>query len=488
MRVAVIGAGWAGMAAAIAHSQAGHEVTVFEAARTVGGRARTVAATLPDGRVIDIDNGQHILIGAYAESLRLMRLVGVDPDTALLRVPLTLRFPDGHGVQLPDLSPPLDALLGIATARGWRLADKLALLRTAALWQWRGFVCAPATTVAQLCAGLSERLMADFIEPLCVSALNTPARDASGQVFLRVLQDSLFSGRGGSHLLLPRRSMGALFPQAAVHWLQARGTAVRTGQRVQRLVLAPDGQQWQVHCGPGVSNAPPGDATHLGTTSTATGSASHASGAARRDLHEPTSARDPAPTAQPALQGFDHVTLACPPWEASRLVAHAQGLGTQAQRAAQAWSATASALRFEAITTVYAHANGVRLPRPMLALRNTPEHPAQFVLDRGQLDEHHGLLAFVISTSVGAREQIELAVQRQAAEQLALPAVQPVLTVVEKRATFACTPGLVRPAARVLPMVQSLSACGDYVEGPYPATLEGAVLSGSAVSALATTG
>jgi len=47
--------------------------------------------------------------------------------------------------------------------------------------------------------------------------------------------------------------------------------------------------------------------------------------------------------------------------------------------------------------------------------------------------------------------------------------------VVEKRATFACTPQLQRPATRIAP---ALLACGDYVAGPYPATLEGAVRSG----------
>ena len=73
------------MAAAVAHAQAGRQVTVFEAARALGGRARAVPVTLPDGAAVTLDNGQHILIGAYAESLRLMRLVGVDPDAALLR-------------------------------------------------------------------------------------------------------------------------------------------------------------------------------------------------------------------------------------------------------------------------------------------------------------------------------------------------------------------------------------------------------------------
>ena len=439
-KVAVIGAGWAGMAAAIAHRQAGRQVTVFEAARTVGGRARAVPGVLPDGTAATLDNGQHILIGAYTESLRLMRLVGVDPATALLRLPLTLQFPDGQGLQLPDLAPPLDALLGIVRAKGWGWQDKVALLRTATAWQLRGFRCAPHTSVADLCAPLTPRLMAEFIDPLCVSALNTPAREASGQVFLRVLQDSLFSGRGGSNLLLPRTDLGTLFPEAAMRWLVQQGGQVVTGQRIQRLVPLPRGR-WQL----------------VGTGGAAQGSE--------------------------ATEAFDHITLACPSWEAARLV---EGLATTAGLAAAArWSATANALRFEAITTVYAHASGARLPLPMLALRNTAGHPAQFVFDRGQLDGQQGLLAFVVSASDGDRALIEQQVLQQAAAQLGLPGLRPVQTVVEKRATFACTPGLQRPAMQVLP---GLTACGDYVDGPYPATLEGAVLSGTAVAACAAAG
>lgn len=442
VKVAVVGAGWAGMAAAIAHTQAGRQVTVFEAARTVGGRARAVPCTLPDGTSAALDNGQHILIGAYAESLRLMRLVGVDADAALLRLPLTLQFPDGQGLRLPDLAPPLDALLGIARAQGWSWRDKLALLRTATAWQLGGFRCAPGTSVAQLCAGLTPRLRAEFIDPLCVSALNTPAAQASGQVFLRVLQDSLFSGRGGSNLLLPRVDLGTLFPQAAAHWLTRHGGQVATGRRVQSL-HAVRGGGWQVHC-----------------------------------------ANPAASAAQPPAV-FEHITLACPPWEASRLLAelaNPSGGDAAAHEAARRWSAQANALRFEAITTVYAHASGARLHQPMLALRNTAERPAQFVFDRGQLSGHDGLLAFVVSASDGDRQHIEQQVLQQAAEQLGQPHLQPVQTVVEKRATFACTPGLQRPGQQVLP---GLSACGDYVEGPYPATLEGAVLSGTAVAAFA---
>ena len=119
-RIAIVGAGWAGLAAAVNAVQAGHQVTVFEAAPQLGGRARGLPLTLPDGRAVTVDNGQHILIGAYTDSLLLMRTVGVDPAQALLRLPLALRHADGSGLALPDTPPPLDALWGILSAHGWR--------------------------------------------------------------------------------------------------------------------------------------------------------------------------------------------------------------------------------------------------------------------------------------------------------------------------------------------------------------------------------
>ena len=74
MKIAIIGAGWAGMAAAVRAVELGHDVTVFEAARTLGGRARSVPLTLPEGREVMVDNGQHILIGAYTESVSYTHL------------------------------------------------------------------------------------------------------------------------------------------------------------------------------------------------------------------------------------------------------------------------------------------------------------------------------------------------------------------------------------------------------------------------------
>ena len=113
----------------------------------------------------------------------------------------------------------------------------------------------------------------------------------------------------------------------------------------------------------------------------------------------------------------------------------------------------------------------------MLALHAGPGAPAQFVFDRHQLGGPAGLLAFVVSASNGDKAAIEREVVAQAAG-LGWH-VAPLQTIVEKRATFACLPALRRPQMQVGP---GLWACGDYVEGPYPATLEGAVRSGLAVA------
>jgi hypothetical protein len=145
------------------------------------------------------------------------------------------------------------------------------------------------------------------------------------------------------------------------------------------------------------------------------------------------------------------------------------------------WAATASRLQYEAITTVYAHAPGAALPQPMLALRSGADAPAQFVFDRGQLGGPHGLLAFVVSASTGGRDALQSQVLAQARWQLGLDLV-PVQTFVEKRATFACTPGLKRPGQSIAP---ALFAAGDACDGPYPATLEGAVRSGISAAQLA---
>lgn len=406
-------------------SRQGHDVILFEAARQAGGRARRLDLA-QGGRNWTLDNGQHILIGAYRDSLQLMRELGVAPEQHLLRLPLALRTPDGQGLALPALWPSsLAVLAGVVGARGWSWRDKFSLIVQALRWQRSGFACPADWTVARLCQGLAPAVFQGLIEPLCVSALNTPAERASAQVFLRVMQDALFGQAGGADLLLPRCDLSALLPDAAIAWLQAQGQAVHLGSRVLGLERAPPG--WALGC---------------------------------------------AGSPDPFLA--DAVLLACPATEAARLLQPLAG--------SAAWVEAALGLAHEAIATVYAWSPQARLAQPLLALRSTASAPAQFVFDRGQLGGPAGLLAFVVSASTGERAALEQAVLVQAREQLGLDPIEALSTVVDKRATFACTPGLLRPGPQPLAGVGSLQVCGDYVAGPYPATLEGAVRSGLAAA------
>ncbi len=429
MRVAVVGAGWAGCAAAVEARRQGHQVVLLEAARQVGGRARRfniahAGQSLDAGTAWVLDNGQHILIGAYRDCLLLMRELGVAPEQHLRRLPLALRTPDGAGLAMPAGWPPrLAVLAGVLAAKGWRWRDKLSLLQCAMGWQRAGFDCPADWSVARLCQGLSATVFDSLIEPLCVSALNTPAERASGQVFLRVMKDALFGKAGGADLLLPLTDLSALLPDAAVAWLQAQGQECQLGARVQGL-----------------------SRSAAGWTLLTQGQTLHA----------------------------DAVLLACPATEAARLLQPLAG--------SSAWVQAAVALQHEAIVTVYAWAPQARLPLAMLALHADSANPAQFVFDRGQLGGPAGLLAFVVSASTGERAALAHAVLAQAQTQLGLTGLEVISTVVEKRATFACTPGLLRPGMQPLAGEDRLLVCGDYVAGPYPATLEGAVRSGLAAA------
>ena len=411
-RVAVIGGGWAGLAAAVEATRRGHAVTLFEMAAQFGGRARSVAI---DHQTLD--NGQHILIGAYSATLAMMRTVGVDPARVLERLPLTLVGPDGTGLRLRHGPPTLAFVRAVLAHRGWKLGERLGLLEAAARWTLQGFRCDPALSVAALTASLGPQVRTQLIEPLCVAALNTPAREASATVFLRVLKDALFSGPGSADLLLPRAGLSELFPEPATAWLVSRGAVLRSSRRVDRLERGSEGA-WLV------------DGEH-----------------------------------------FDRVVLATTSVEAARLT----------RDLAPDWSQLVSALRFEPIVTVYLHAPGARLAEPMLALPSG-EHsaPAQFVFDRGRLGGHDGVLAFVVS---GAAPWVErgmsdtvLATQTQAHDvpRGSVAELKELRTFTEKRATFRCTPGLQRPPGSI---AAGLHAAADYVAGPYPATLEGAVRS-----------
>jgi squalene-associated FAD-dependent desaturase len=443
--IAVIGAGWAGCAAAVELARAGYKVTLLEAARTLGGRARRVETDRAH-----LDNGQHIMLGAYSEALRLMKLTGVEREQALLTLPLQMRYPPDTGGMdfvaptLP-LPAPLHLLAALLKAKGLTRKDKLSLARFSTAARWMGWQLDTDCSVSELLQRFdqTERLTRLMWRPLCLAALNTPPERASARIFLNVLRDSLGAKRRASDMLLPRADLSKLFPEAAAAYVEARGGAVRSGAKVQAIRLI-EGRLWQLD----ISGSAVG-----GTWSTY----------------------------------FSGVVVATGASQAATLLHDIPGHDTGAL------CSQLTAFEPEAITTVYLQYDATtRLALPFYALQDDPHSHeyGQFVFDRSQLDASQaGLLAVVISASGPASAQPQELLAEAVAVQLAVAFQRPELgrpawfkVITEKRATYACAPGLHRPDnATGLP---GLVLAGDYTAGDYPATLEAAVRSGLAAAAL----
>jgi squalene-associated FAD-dependent desaturase len=230
-RVAVVGAGYAGMAAAVSLSERGIPVTVFESGPVPGGRARRV-----DLHGHALDNGQHILIGAYAQLFRLMRTVGV-PSDALLRVPLELRYAAGFAFRALWLPPPFGMLAGLLLARKIPLRERLGAVRFVRALKRRTYELPEDMTVSELLREHAQgsRIGRYLWEPLCVSALNTPVDVASARAFLTVLRETLGGPPGASDLVLPRADLSRLFPEPAAEFVARRGGEVRLRCPVRSL-------------------------------------------------------------------------------------------------------------------------------------------------------------------------------------------------------------------------------------------------------------
>lgn len=230
-RVAIVGAGYAGCAAAVTLAARGARVTLIESRGVPGGRARRVR--MGD---VELDNGQHILAGAYTELARLMRQVGVPADS-LQRLPLELSYADGFRLRALWLPGSLGLAAGLLAARRLPLAEALGAIGFLARMRRSRFRLPADESVAALLARQRQggRAARYLWQPLCVAALNTPPERASARVFLAVLRDTLGGAAGGADLLLPRVDLSRLFPEPACEFVRARGGEVRLGETARDL-------------------------------------------------------------------------------------------------------------------------------------------------------------------------------------------------------------------------------------------------------------
>ncbi|MDZ4202467.1 MAG: hydroxysqualene dehydroxylase HpnE [Gallionella sp.] len=417
IHVAIIGGGYAGMAAAVELAAQGIPVTVFESAKQLGGRARGV-----EYNGMQLDNGQHLLLGCYRETLRMIEKVGGDIGQDFLHLPLQLDLHGHFSLQAPHFPAPLHLLIALLKAEGLTWGERIKAARFMLMLRGMDFHLPQDITVAELLAryGQDADLTLKLWEPLCIAALNTPIHKASAQVLLNVLRDALNRTRADSDMLLPRLDFTALFPQRAAAYIEQHGGKVLLSCGVESIV-------------------PKNDGIELITTQ--------------------------------GTHTFSHVVCAAPPVVAAKLLRPIAELADTVRRI--------EALEHQPIYTVYlqypAH---VTLPHPMLGLHR---RTSQWLFDKGRIARQHGLIASVISAE-GLHQELsqeelagkviaELRDEFGIAEQAEWYKV-----IAEKRATFCCSPDLQRPAQQTA--LPGLLLAGDYTAGDYPATLEGAVLSG----------
>lgn len=421
-RIAVIGGGYAGFAAAAMLAAAGRAVTVFEAARVLGGRARRVEAC-----GTTLDNGAHILLGAYRQTLALLRLVhGAGAESELLdRRRLVLEQPGEFRLRTPALPAPWHLAAALFTMRGVSRRERLATIAFVRRLRRCDFHCAAQLSVGGLLADQPRRVTDMLWEPLCIAALNTPIETASAQIFLNVMRLAFAAHARDSDLLLPRVDLSTLFPDAAAAFVADRGGEIRSG-------------------------------TTVGGVSAADGAVVVKSGYAE--------------------ERFAAAVVAVGPHQVPRLLAAEGGAVAPALAVLEAFS-------YEPITTVYLkYPSALAFAPPMLKLDGLP---GQWAFDRGALGGPAGLVAVVISTGAsGARighetlvQAIDTQLRRGRPE---LPAAEWTRVISERRATYACVAGLARPSPGMI--APNLYLAGDYTDPELPATLEAAIKSGVAAA------
>ena len=439
--VVVIGGGMAGLAAASTLAHRGVDVTLLEAASHLGGRARSVAIEF-NSQVVQLDNGQHIMLGAYRETLKLLASLGVQEEDAFLRVPLNLDMRAGNQTAFKLSTPaylpaPLNQLIGFLCCKGLLWRERVEVIQFMLRLKKSNYQLAIDQPLAIFLQNnlQSSKAITLLWEPLCLAALNTPIHIASSKIFLNVLQDT-FKTKKSADFLLPQHDLSQLFSKPVEYYFKAIGKKIVLNQRVK--TITPHQNGFIVSCKPNLING--------------------------------NQANDNTFEAS-------HVIVAMSPVRLRNVIADLPKLDAVAKQT--------ESYEYQPIYTIYLqYQSNATLYAPMLGLVGGL---SQWVFDRGILCGQHGLMAVIISAE-GQHQQLtqdELALKVAQELKAAFPQLAQAQwhkVIAEKRATFSCKVNLPRPT-HVTPY-PNLYLAGDYTYADYPATIEGAVRSGVACADL----
>ena len=425
--VAVIGGGCAGLSAAATLVEHGYQVTVLEASSQLGGRARSVVVENKDLMQL-LDNGQHMMLGAYHETLALLQKVGVNEQQVFQRLPLQIEMMSGTAKSAFSLKSahylpaPLNLLFGFLNCKGLSFSERMAAIKLMRYLKASHYEIMSDRPLYRFLTSHHQtmRLIELLWEPLCLAALNTPIENASTRIFLNVLRDTFTGHKNNSDFLLPRLDLSQVISNPLSHYIQAKGGVIRLNQRIRHLQIENDGFSLETR---------------------------------DEKIH------------------FSHVVIATSPARVDRLLASFPQLRHVLEQT--------QSLQYQPIYTIYLqYTPETKLPTVMTGLTGAI---GQWVFDRGQLCNQKGLMAVIVSAE-GKHQKLsqdDLALQIAKELNRAFPFLTKPLwhkVIAEKRATFTCSPNLSRPVNKT-PLAQ-LFLAGDYTYPDYPATIEGAIRSG----------
>jgi squalene-associated FAD-dependent desaturase len=446
-KVIIVGAGWAGLSCAYELLKHGVQVTILEAAPQAGGRARGVK--FGD---CNVDNGQHLLIGGYQQTLKLITELSssieenffkqnfeifskkINPSFPLLKDNVAQDYYFKLITSTTKVkSHKINLLTSLIKTYAFSLKDKIIFLKFSLTMIKKNFKLKHDISAEQLLASykFSKQIISNFFEPMIVSTMTTPMHSASAQIFLNIMQATFFTHATFSNLLFAKKDLTSLFVTPIVAQILKLGGDIKYNHRVKQICLAETPQ-------------------HL---------ARQTPGAI--EIHS-----------NDEILKSDFVVLATQPWQTSKVIENISALASLNQALQQ--------ITFESIINIYFEfASPVHGQRTMTGVINGYTH---WIFSPSAGNSH---IACAVISAPGedlknlSKEQIIKVVSEELTQIYPhLPTIINIKYIQEKRAAFSCTPHInaLRPTSQT--KVANLFIAGDYINTGYPSTLEGAVISG----------